>query len=174
MIDSAVLTRLTDEAVPFCVIGATALATHGVARFTADVDLLTVDDRVLRAELWGSLPVLEIRRGADDDPLRGVVRIAGPMVHDIIVGRGHASTFAVATAEQSEILGCPVATPIALVLLKLEAGSARDRYDIVALVEAQRVLNGAAWFVDVGQHVARLSRDARVCWTEVEPLLARR
>jgi hypothetical protein len=74
-------------------IGAAALAAHGVPRATADVDLLVVETACLDdstwAELGGSGVRVEIRRGDAADPLAGVVRVTaeGDSSVDIIVGR---------------------------------------------------------------------------------------
>jgi hypothetical protein len=87
VIDAAVLDRLRE--VPFCLIGASALAVHGLARFSADVDLLTMDPTVLSDHFWAGLPdPPEIRSGDLEDPLRGVVRWRGEPPLDPIVGRG--------------------------------------------------------------------------------------
>jgi hypothetical protein len=52
-----VVLHLRAHAVPHALIGAGALAVHGVSRATHDVDLLTVERAVLEATFW--------------DPLRG-------------------------------------------------------------------------------------------------------
>jgi hypothetical protein len=44
-------------------IGGSALAVHGYARFTADVDLLTMDGRVLDEKFWDGADLPEIRKG---------------------------------------------------------------------------------------------------------------
>jgi predicted nucleotidyltransferase len=46
---------LRAQGVPFAVIGATAMAVHGVSRATQDVDLLTTSVLCLREEFWGRL-----------------------------------------------------------------------------------------------------------------------
>ena len=50
-----VLRVLERERVPHALIGAAALAIHGVSRSTADIDLLSVDATILRAEAWAEL-----------------------------------------------------------------------------------------------------------------------
>ena len=49
------------------------------------------------------------------------------------------------TAEASAALDCAVATPLALVLLKLEAGGPQGCWDVVSLIQAQRALGRAGW-----------------------------
>src|SRR5947208_3456774 len=83
---------LKENDVAFALIGAEAVAARGVPRATFDIDLFTVDVRVLREEFWSSLQpaaAVDVRRGDFDDPLRGVVRIraAGELSIDVVVGR---------------------------------------------------------------------------------------
>lgn len=139
MIAPAVRDVLTAQGVRYCVIGAYALAARGAPRFTADVDLLTMDERVLETSWWSTTSV-DVRRGDDQDPLRGVVRCHTNPPLDLIVGRGAIMTFAVDTAEHDGALGAPVVTAVALGLLKLEAGSPRDIADVVSLIDATRAL----------------------------------
>jgi len=49
-----VLRVLERDRVAHALIGAAALAVHGVSRSTADIDLLSVDATILREEVWGS------------------------------------------------------------------------------------------------------------------------
>src|SRR5262245_19328566 len=93
VIDRQLLDHLQNRGVRFCLIGASALASHGWARYTADVDLLTMDDAVLSPRFWSGFGEPEIRRGDQDDPLAGLVRFAGEFAHDVIVGRGRAMSF---------------------------------------------------------------------------------
>ena len=169
MIDRRLVDHLAAHRVRFCVIGGVALAVHGVARYTVDVDLLTMDRAVLRPGFWQGQPVGEIRRGAPDDPIAGLVRWPWPPPHDLLVGRGHAAQLAVDTAETSDTLGCAVATPLALTLLKLEAGGPQDCWDVVSLIQAHRALGRAGWVDEVSAHLPRLSADARACWSRVAP-----
>ncbi|MBM4244808.1 MAG: hypothetical protein FJ148_13490 [Deltaproteobacteria bacterium] len=168
MIDRALLEQLEASAVRFCVIGGIALAAHGHARYTADVDLLTMDRRVLDDALWkGAGRAVEIRVGDADDPLGGVVRWPSMPPHDLLVGRGYAMQLAVDTAVREDVLGAPVATAVALVLLKLEAGAPHDRNDIVALAEAQKALGTYDWRGAIAAHLPRLSAAARATWDRV-------
>lgn len=167
MIDRRLVDHLAARRVRCCVIGGVALAVHGVARYTVDVDLLTMDLAVLRSAFWRGQPVAEIRRGDPDDPIAGLVRWPGPPPHDLLVGRGHAAQLAVDTAETSDALGCAVATPLALALLKLEAGGPQDCWDVVSLIQAHRALGRAGWVDEVPAHLPRLSAEARACWTRI-------
>jgi hypothetical protein len=170
-IEPALRERLDRAGVAWCVIGGYALAARGYARFTVDIDLLTMDGRVLEPKFWegGELP--ELRKGDWEDPLRGVVRLHGESDIDLIVGVGHAMRFAVKTAEMHPMLDLPVATSLALVLLKLEAGGPVDRSDIVGLVDTRRQLGDESWLAEIAQHLPHLSEDARACYTALAPHL---
>lgn len=123
--------------IPYCVIDAHALAVHGVARFTADVGLLTTDRRVLDPRLWPAGLSPTLREGDDDDPLEGVARFEEPAV-DVIVGRGPVMQAALAAAVEHELLEDPVVTPLWLAMLNLEAGGVQDLADVQLLIEARR------------------------------------
>jgi hypothetical protein len=174
VLDRALLGHLDQQRVRYCVIGGIALAAHGYARYTADVDLLTMDTRVLDDALWrGVARTVEIRRGDADDPIAGLVRWPANPPHDVLVGRGYAMALAVDTCVVEPALGAPVATSLALVLLKLEAGGPQDRNDILALAEAEAALGRFLWGEAVEQHVPRLSEAAREVWRRVAADLPR-
>ena len=83
---------LEEQRIRHALIGAAALAVHGVSRSTADVDLLTLDTRVLEKGLWEGLAArgVTIRplKGDHDDPLAGTVRLsAGTELVDVVVGK---------------------------------------------------------------------------------------
>ena len=142
MISQALCDYLRRRDISFALIGAVALAVHGVARFTAGVDLLTTDRRVLDAGFWerfeGPAPVL--RTGEDDDPLAGVARFALLPQHDLIVGKSAGTRLALTEARLEDGLLCSVASPLALLALKAEAGAPQDAYDARALLEVQALL----------------------------------
>jgi len=116
---------------------------------------------------------VEIRQGDPTDPLTGLVRIAAEVPHDLILGRGFAMRHAVDTAAPHEALGCPVATPAALVLLKLEAGGTQDRADVLALADAGRAIDGAPWLAELVPLVGRCSAYARAAGQERRGLVLR-
>lgn len=167
MIDPRILRRLEERGVPSCLIGAAALAVHGYARYSADIDLLVADRRVLAIDFWQGCAAPEIRRAAADDPLLGVVRWDRPDPLDIVVNDDYASRYALRTAEPS--LGAPVrvASPTALVLLKLEAGGPLDAHDVLAFVQVQRALDGAPWLAELGGEIAHLRSQARTLWSRL-------
>lgn len=66
MSGAAVGRYLADRGISFAVIGAQALMLRGVARFSLDTDLLTMDGAVLAAGFWHDLEnaSAEARRGS--------------------------------------------------------------------------------------------------------------
>jgi hypothetical protein len=173
MLVSGPLTAHLDRMrVPFALIGGLALAAWGVARFTDDVDLLTLDPRVLQRAFWdgAGLPSPEIRPGDAEDPLGGVVRLALDPRHDLILGKGFAALTALERRVEKPGLPCPVADPLGLVLLKLEAGSPQDAFDVLSLVEAADALGILDLARDVQERLPRLSPHAAAFWEKIQSL----
>jgi predicted nucleotidyltransferase len=138
-----VAASLDSAGVRYALVGAGALAAHGVARSTFDLDLFTTDAAALNSATWAKLSAdsgvhVDIRRGDADDPLLGVVRLAaaGERDIDVVVGRMPWQTDAVTRARQVEIAGLtlPVVGSADLVLLKLYAGGSQDFWDIEQLL----------------------------------------
>jgi hypothetical protein len=161
--------RLDDEGIAHALIGAAALASHGVARSTFDLDLLATDARILTAALWDPLRApgltIDIRRGDSDDPLAGVVRLEGDGQRpvDVVVGRWPWQARAVQRAERRGGTP-PVVAARDLVLLKLYAGGTRDLWDVRELL----ALSGAGTLVaDVDEDLRTLPADLRQRWAGV-------
>lgn len=157
--------RLRLAEVPFAVIGAVAMSTHGFPRQTFDFDFLATDPRALDGSLWAGLePPPEVRRGDADDPLAGVVRFEAPEV-DVVVGRYRWQAEAVARAREMSVGGhsMPVVTLPDLILLKLHAGGYRDAVDV------QMMLAGAGSEVldRVEDMLPRLDDEARRLWEQI-------
>lgn len=173
MIDPEIAACLRDAGIRFCLIGAQALARHGVVRFTADADLLVMNARVLSRDFWppalaGAISAL--RRGDGDDPLAGVVRFTTRPQVDLLVGRGEIMRAAVDNAVHDGMIGAPVATPLDLVLLKLEAGGPLDLGDIINLVEAQReIAPGVDLVAAIDARAQALSDWGKRAWARVRP-----
>jgi predicted nucleotidyltransferase len=134
---------LARRGIHHAVIGAAALAAHGVARATVDLDLLATDPACLDEQAWEDLrstgAAVEIRRGDEVDPLAGVVRVVlkdEPPI-DLIVGKhswqhellGRATPIRIADAE------VPMVGAADLILLKLYAGGPQDAWDIDQLLD---------------------------------------
>lgn len=173
-----VVAELTAASIPHCLIGAGALAAHGVARSTIDLDLLVADPACLAPSMWRPLEdeglQVEVRRGDSDDPLAGIVRIAGPASRpvDVVVGRW---LWQARIAERARPIVAggvelPVALPADLVLLKLYAGGPQDAWDIGALL----VDDDGTLAAQVDARVAELPPDARELWSKLGPASAKR
>ena len=168
-----VLEILDDQEIRYALIGATALAIHGVSRSTADVDLLVDDSRVLDQGLWTSLrdggASIRIVRGDPDDPLLGAVRISSPQERtiDVVVIPGgwvraileNTTTFPFAGTDVA------VASASSLVLLKLYAGGPKDAWDIRALLESQDEPD--ALRADVDERVESMPAECRRLWARL-------
>jgi hypothetical protein len=157
---------------PFAVIGAAALAVHGVSRGTRDVDLFTVDPGCLAPGFWqelaGSGVEVSVRGGDADDPLAGVVRFVRPGAApvDLVVGRSRWQEGIAASAIEGRIEGVsvPVARPPDLVLLKLYAGGPQDAWDIAQLITAP----GAGSTIDeVDRRIDGLPASCRQLWARI-------
>jgi hypothetical protein len=160
---------LTDARVPHALIGAAALAVHGVSRATFDLDLLVTAPHVLTLDMWTPLvnfARVDIRRGDDNDPLAGVVRVSaeGDRDVDVVVGRHVWQRKIIEEASQQELAGgLPVASLAGLVLLKLYAGGPQDLWD----VEQLRAIGGRGLDETVSSRIVPLPRAAREAWTRL-------
>ncbi len=161
---------LSAACVDHALIGAAALAVHGVSRSTLDQDLLVVDRQVLVPRFWnplGSDVGVDIRTGDDDDPLAGVVRLTLPAERDVdlVVGR---HVWQEAILAQSERFGpqqLPVVTAPDLILLKLYAGGSQDRWDIEQLL----AIHSPDLARSVDQRIAALPQRSRTLWESLRP-----
>lgn len=166
-----VVAVLTAAHAEHALIGAAAMAVHGVSRATFDIDLFTLDRRVLGEAFWISLSpsaAIDIRRGDHDDPLAGVVRISASTGRDIdvVVGRSRWQQEVLARASQVEIDGTDVrvADPVGLVLLKLYAGGLQDAWDIQQLLS---VVDRARIVAEVTRLGVDLPESSRALWARI-------
>ena len=159
---------------PHAVIGAMAMAVHGISRGTADFDFMVGDPEVLKADLWAELAStgasVVIRKGDVGDPLAGVVRIEAPgdLPVDVVVFGGLGwQREAALRAETAMLDGArmPVVRPADLVLLKLYAGGPQDAWDIEALLSASTARD--ALCREVESRLARLPSRSRRLWTRI-------
>jgi hypothetical protein len=164
--------ELSSGGVAHALIGAGALAFHGVSRSTFDLDLLVTDGVVLHAGFWGRLAGLgvglDLRVGDDDDPLAGVIRLTRPGSRsvDVVVGRAawQSEALARATPRPLGAAPIPVVTPPDLVLLKLYAGGPQDAWDIEQLLALG---DRTALVSEVEQRLSRLPRHAAELWRRI-------
>jgi hypothetical protein len=168
-----VVSILRREKIDHALIGAAAMAVYGVSRATADIDFLTVDGRVLEADLWKPLEdqgvTLRILKGDFDDPLAGSVRLIseGDRMVDVVVGRYKWQKEVMDEAEVRSIgdVEVPVARPAGLVLLKLHAGGPKDAWDITSLAETHE--DWASVAEEVDSTIGRLSAESRRLWKKL-------
>jgi hypothetical protein len=154
------------------VIGAAAMAVHGIVRSTADLDVLVTDASCLDAAAWDSLRArgvdVDVKTGDAADPLAGVVRCraAGEPPLDVVVGRAPWQRELLARAVTAHVgpLSVAVATPADLVLLKLYAGGPLDAWDVEQLLAAR---DRAALIAEVESRLAPLPDDARRLWRRI-------
>jgi hypothetical protein len=163
--------KLSTRGVRHALIGAGALAVHGVSRSTFDVDLLVTETAVLSAAFWSGLgpgTSVDARRGDPDDPLSGVVRLArrGARSVDVVVGRAAWQAEALARAPVTPLgaVALPVVGAADLVLLKLFAGGPQDAWDVEQLLAAS---DRAALVRAVEAGLPRLPGDAAALWGRI-------
>ena len=168
----ATLALLDRESIPCALIGAGALAIHGVPRSTYDIDLLATSARVLEDALWTSMVAegvtVDVRRGDASDPLRGVVRLQQRTERDVdvVVGRDRWQQDVMARARPARMLGDDVLVVLKsdLILLKLFAGGHQDLWDIEQLLASAEsdVLDA------VDASISQLPEDCRIHWATLK------
>jgi hypothetical protein len=167
-----VVERLKEASIPHALIGAGAMAAHGVSRSTFDVDLLVTDPTVLSEAFWVSCvaegTAIDVRRGDVDDPLAGVVRFRanGERTLDLVVGRfawqRDLLVRAIQVAAGDGLV--PVVRIPDLILLKLYAGGPQDAWDITQLLALEGAIETVA---EVERSLARLPSESRALWTRI-------
>ncbi len=160
-----VTTVLRRERIDFALIGAAALAAHGVSRSTVDIDLLVTDPRALSLAWDDEQVSVDVRRGDADDPLAGVIRFAQPGERDVdlVVGRFQWQRDIIGRARTIDLgdIQIPVADLAGVILLKLYAGGAQDGWDVEQLL-ASTDRGQATASVDALIH--ELPEDAQGLW----------
>ena len=163
---------LHERRIAFAVVGAAAMAVHGVSRATRDLDVLAVDTRCLATKTWVALQehgvAVTVRAGDADDPLGGVVRLVevGESPVDVVVGKANwqARVLARATPRTIGDAVVPVAAPADLVLLKLYAGGPQDAWDVTQLLDAG---DRPKLVAEVEAGLAALPDESRRLWSRV-------
>lgn len=166
------LEALARHDLPSAVIGAVAMAAHGVARATMDIDLLLVGREALDSPAWPELRQtgidVAIRRGTADDPLLGVVRLrtVDAAQLDVVVGGALWQRNVIDRAAPAKLFDCVarVASASDLVLLKLYAGSPQDRSDILRLLGAS---SDTSLSERVDSELPHLPRRCRELWASI-------
>lgn len=153
-------------------IGAAALAVHGVTRGTRDLDLFTTARECLDRVTWKPLEsagvAVRVRRGDADDPLAGVARFtmsgSGPV--DLVIGKSAWQVGIPDRARPALVAGAqlPVARASDVILLKLYGGGPQDAWDIEQLLAAG---DRAALVVEVDAVVTSLPTECRELWRRI-------
>jgi hypothetical protein len=141
-----VIEHLRAHGIPGAIVGGVAMALHGIARATADLDVLVVAASVLDARFWEALgPEVDrhVRKGDASDPLEGLVRcVERGTIVDVVVGGSDWMRAVVGRAVERDLAGetLPVVDAADLILLKLYAGGPQDLLDARLLLRAQPAL----------------------------------
>ena len=154
----AIAASLRETGTPSAVIGAIALAFHGYARATQDVDLAMHADprtvlrdlaRVLRKQGYAARLILPDA----EDPLGGVLSVTGEDFDAVQVVNFRNPWTAARNPGESSIRAALERIPgydlrvvdlPHLIALKLYAGGARNRNDVLELIERNRDVDHAA------------------------------
>ena len=162
---------LEERGIPFALIGAAAMAAHGVSRSTYDTDLFSVGSTALDPAVWSALSAdgvdVEIRHGDDDDPLLGVVRCSlDDQAIDLVVGRSRWQQEIIARASPTLVFAItlPIVTMEDLILLKLYAGGIQDRWDIQQLLASADAARVAS---EVDVRVQSLPERCQALWMQL-------
>ena len=156
----------------YAVIGAAAMAVHGIARSTRDIDLLTLSADCIDGTRWERLSDsgvnVSVARGDADDPLAGVIRFdqAGQRPVDLLVGRHRWQHRLLDRAEPALSGGTLLPTALArdLVLLKLFAGGSQDAWDIEQLLAGP---DRETLVADVSGDIQDLPAPCRALWLRI-------
>ena len=163
---------LRSRSIPFALIGAAAMAVHGVSRSTRDLDLFTLTLECLEASTWAPLArsgiEIRLRRGDSDDPLAGVVRFtaAGDDPVDLIVGKSRWQVGILDRSREAVVEGTrvPVADAADLIALKLYAGGPQDAWDIEQLLGTA---DGGGLAAAVERMLPDLPDEPRALWARI-------
>jgi hypothetical protein len=138
------LEAMLKSEVPFCVIGATALAARGLPRMTRDLDLTVLLDDAPAA--WEALRSAGLRAstplGTDEDPEPMVVFVdpkSGVEV-DLLAASGDPEATVIDQAARTMVFGveAPVATLEQPLILYLYSNQPRHLGDFAAIVQSER------------------------------------
>ncbi|HEV8583110.1 MAG TPA: hypothetical protein VGX68_28925 [Thermoanaerobaculia bacterium] len=159
--------------VRFALIGASAMAAHGVGRSTLDQDLLVVNPSCLQPGFWKDLQQtgvrVEVRRGDAFDPLAGVVRFEqrGERPVDLVVGKfawqRNVIQRAMAARGATEA-PIPVARAADIILLKLFAGGPQDAWDIEQILSVE---DRESLIAAVDAEIAELPAESAYLWRKI-------
>ena len=136
--------------IPYCVVGATALAVRGLPRMTRDLDLVVMVDDAERAvgALEGAKLRAETPVGSPGDPEPMIVFVdpATAVEVDLLVAAGDPEATVCDEAPSALVFGtdAPVATLEHLLLLYLYSNQPKHLGDFAAIVQSERADLGLA------------------------------
>ena len=136
--------------VPYCVVGATALAVRGLPRMTRDLDLVVMVDDAKRAisALEGAKlsPETPVGLPGDPEPMIVFVDRATAVEVDLLVAAGEPEATVCDEAPRASVFGteAPVATLEHLLLLYLYSNQPKHLGDFAAIVQSERADLGLA------------------------------
>lgn len=144
-----ILAVLRQLHIPVVLVGGYAVAAWGAVRATRDIDLLAaVPDGLaprVTKELKNAGFKVELRRGDEGDPMRGLIRVEGTEALDsspveIILGLRKMPATVFERARQVPFLGLevPVASPEDMILLKCLAGGPIDLEDARSILAVMK------------------------------------
>lgn len=136
--------------IPYCVVGATALAVRGLPRMTGDLDLVVMVDDAERAvgALHGAKLTAQTPVGGAGDPEPMIVFVdpATGVEVDLLVAAGDPEATVCDEAPAALVFGAeaPVATLEHLLLLYLYSNQPKHLGDFAAIVQSKRADLGLA------------------------------
>ncbi len=151
-----VVAALDRLGIAYALVGGLAVAARGAIRATQDVDLVVNLPVQEARSLEDSLKAVgfggKFQRGAVDDPIAGVLRLAIPVADaevtcDLLFATPGLQTRTVDNAMPVGVGGfvVKVAMPLDLFLLKLSAGGPQDLIDAAQLLKLQGRSERARW-----------------------------
>ena len=144
------LGALKRSGVPYCVVGATALAVRGLPRMTRDLDVVVmIDDAATVIESLrsaGLRPETPVGTPEQPEPMIVFVDPATGVEVDLLVAAGDPEATALDGARPSPVFGveAPVATLEHLLLLYLYSNQPKHLGDFAAIVTSRRADLGLA------------------------------
>ena len=164
--------------IPYALIGGLAVAARGAVRATQDVDLIVAlpvqEAPSLERSLRDNGFQATLYRGAADDPIAGVIRLAiavgdADVKCDVLFASREWQTRAVKSATSVDLGNfiVRVAQPADLFLFKLYAGGPQDLIDAAQLFKLQTPAERTRWKAAAAQ--LRLTVEYNRCLKFLEP-----
>ena len=153
-----VLRTLENSRVPYCVVGATALAVRGLPRMTRDLDLVVMvddaEDAIAALERAKLRPETPPGPAGDREPMVVFLDPATGVEVDLLIAAGDPEATVCEEAPRATVFGttAPVATLEHLLLLYLYSNQPKHLGDFAAIVASGRADLAAAERALSGMH----------------------